>query len=136
MIKKYASMLNAAITGGCCAALSLLAVHSFLRYLYALLNFISGPLGLSETDSAYATAVLIQFKDAVIKLPIGIALSSGVLIGTGLWLLSRRWRKTAIALAVFLFFVLIGVVLYFTQVNGIQIGLFLSALFPLLPHLL
>jgi len=135
MVLKY---LFCTLCGTFYALLVLLLARFFVCGLAALTAAIGPMAGLDAESADYAVRVLSQLKSARLILP----WPSFLLGGAGLGLLVSRGRfgrkKVLLCMLCALLFLLplTLAALWFTQINDIQVGRLLLALFPMLPHLL
>lgn len=139
-MKKYAKYVLVPLCGAGYAALALLISRLLVRGLSPLFTWVGGLAELNENTLSYAGQILDQFKTAVIRSPWLPALLIGAAIGAlAAWLISLR-RVKRIAIDILLWLILLLplalLALWFTELNGIRVGAFISALLPLLPHLL
>lgn len=122
--------------GAAYAALTVLLSRLLIRHLGGIAGFIGGMTGLKESNAAYAAQVLSQLTRASVVSPLIPALLLGAPAGWLLGLLKKRRTLICVCLGALLLLPLTLLALWFTEVNGVQTGALLSALLPMLPHLL
>lgn len=135
-MKKYQKYLMSALWGGGYAGLVLLLSRWFLRGLSSLFSGIGGLMGMGEGDIASAQQILDQLRDADLCSPWILGLIAGLLLGGLSGVLRKKRKASRIAAAVLLLLPMVFLTLWFTKINDIRLGAFLSMLFPMLPHLL
>ena len=108
------------------------AVHQLIYHLGKILTLFGGQLGLQPGMLSQVTQALEQFTAVPILPPV----LPGLLLGAGVGFLLKdrlttKGRKILLAVtAVLLFVPLAATALWFTQVNGIRLGVLLGRLLP------
>ena len=113
-----------------------LAVHLsrlLLRNLDAALPLAGKIIGLNPKDLTAAVQILAQLNNA--ELASLWLLAAAFASVCGFCLLRIRTKVISVLLWLLLFLFTVAAALWFTQVNGVQVGDLLKVLLPLIPHL-
>ncbi|MBE5786732.1 MAG: hypothetical protein E7324_04245 [Clostridiales bacterium] len=128
-----------ALGGSGYAALAILLSQWLIRNLSGILGSIGGLFGMNEDTLSYIVQVLDQLKGADIASPWLGGLLIGAAIGLLLALLIFHKKPKHIIISILpwvLLLIPLGLIaLWFTDINDIRFGTFLSVMLPMLSHL-
>lgn len=115
--------------------LTVLLSRVLIRQLGGLVGAVSGWLSLDAEVANRVARILSQLKRAALGVPWIVVGCFWAVIGC---LYRALYKKKAVwfILMILLLLPMMAAVLWFTEINGIQLGAFLKTLLPLLPGLL